>query len=350
MSYSIGSKVRVLHERNGSRQSGTVSLINDENTYDIIYDGNNNEEECGVSLSRLSPVESFELDDLECYTANQLKEFGNVLFRLKDYDAAVNYYRLSLSTLLRPFSFSVGSTVLVQKSPSSYVSGMIADVNDSSDTLLYEVVYDDEQLEDSIEPESRLLLLATTYPDNSSEPTSQTVVPSAAAVVGLSSSSEQSIDPIELQRSIYMNLIRCCLQKPVPTPGWACRYATFAVAITHYNNLHNNSDPEKGRKQLADALYLRCKSFLTASRPQLARIDAIELQTMDPIKATQLLKEIDAFCVKRQKSNRKLAKDVAAWVETAMQIHQSTTSKQVQTNDHINSEEDLDVDFEDEDD
>ena len=178
MSFCIGSKVRVLHERNGSRQRGTVCLINDEEnmvSYDIIYDAHHNEEECGVHPSRLSRLEDFELDNLDCYTANQLKEYGNVLFRLKDYDAAVLYYRSSLSTLLRPFSFSVGSTVLVQKSPSVYVSGMIADESDS----LYEVVYDDEQLEDSSEPECRLVLVATTYPDNSSAPTTQTIVSSS---------------------------------------------------------------------------------------------------------------------------------------------------------------------------
>ena len=340
-------------QSNGSRQRGTVSFINDEEninkTYDIIYDARNgNVEECGVQPSRLSPFEDFELDTSpERRTANQLKEDGNALFRLKDYDAAMSYYQSSLCTLLRPFSFSVGSTVLVQRSPSVYVSGMICDVNDSDS--LYEVVYDDEQQEDSTEPGSRLVSLATAYPDNSSVPITQTVAPSSSSALS-SSPIEQPIDPIELQRSIYMNLTRCCLQKPVPTPGWACKYATLAVAITKYNNNQtNNQDHEKGVKQLADALFLRCKSFLAASRPHLARTDAIELQSLDQPKATQLIKEIDAFLLKRQKSNRKLARDVAEWVETAMQIHQNC--KDTKRNDNLDCEDlDVDVDFEDEED
>ena len=65
------------------------------------------------------------------------------------------------------------------------------------------------------------------------------------------------------------------------------------------------------------------------------------LQPLDRPKADQLLREIDAFCLKRQKSNRKLAKDVAAWVETAMKI----SARAMRAEDV-----DIDMDFDDEED
>jgi hypothetical protein len=64
------------------------------------------------------------------------------------------------------------------------------------------------------------------------------------------------------------------------------------------------------------------------------------LQPLDRPKADQLLREIDAFCLKRQKSNRKLAKDVAAWVETAMKISGAMRAEDV----------DIDMGFDDEED
>ena len=44
------------------------------------------------------------------------------------------------------------------------------------------------------------------------------------------------------------------------------------------------------------------------------------LQSLDPTKAAYINSEVDSFLTRRQKSNRKLTRDVAQWVETAMQI------------------------------
>lgn len=41
---------------------------------------------------------------------------------------------------------------------------------------------------------------------------------------------------------------------------------------------------------------------------------------MDSKKSSELFREIDAFVSKRKKSNRKLARDVAEWVDQAVRI------------------------------
>lgn len=320
-SFSIGSKVRVLgkEERNGQQKLATISLV-DDSSYGIIYDDDC--EEVAVSPSRLSALLPWEHLPLHRYDALELKEFGNALFRIKDYDAAVRYYKASLDVLLRTVKLSVGTTVLVAKSPSEYVSGMIADANASGS---YEVIFDEEELDDeSNVPASRLIVVATNRRESSNH---------------RDDSKEQSeldrTDVVELQRALYMNLARCSFQKQPPLPGWAVRWSTLALAVTLYKQQQSNAGSSNDRttekgdneapssnapKQLADALYLRCKAFIAASRPQFARKDAQVLTQLDSSKADALMKEIDAFCLRRQKSNRKLAKDVASWVETAMKM------------------------------
>ena len=42
--------------------------------------------------------------------------------------------------------------------------------------------------------------------------------------------------------------------------------------------------------------------------------------TLDPKKSRELLQEIENFIIKRNKSNKKLARDVAEWVDKAVQM------------------------------
>lgn len=51
---------------------------------------------------------------------------------------------------------------------------------------------------------------------------------------------------------------------------------------------------------------------------------------MDPPKSRQMIKEIERFLKKRNKSNRKLARDVAEWVDIAVsQSHGGVTVNSV---------------------
>ena len=82
---------------------------------------------------------------------------------------------------------------------------------------------------------------------------------------------------------------------------------------------------EDGRwnKMMGDALYLRGKALLSTWRPKLAKLDAGMLAEFDEGKAGSLARESDAFKAHREKSNKKLSRDIAKWVDTAMTISEN---------------------------
>ena len=55
--------------------------------------------------------------------------------------------------------------------------------------------------------------------------------------------------------------------------------------------------------------------------------DALCLSSLDSKKSSELFREIDAFVSKRKKSNRKLARDVAEWVDQAVRIAAESKEK-----------------------
>jgi hypothetical protein len=58
--------------------------------------------------------------------------------------------------------------------------------------------------------------------------------------------------------------------------------------------------------------------------------DALALETLHPRRSLKMIKEIENFLEKRNKSNRKLARDVAEWVDIAVsQSHGHPTADAV---------------------
>ena len=56
------------------------------------------------------------------------------------------------------------------------------------------------------------------------------------------------------------------------------------------------------------------------------------MDTLDSIKSQEMIKEIESFCKKRNKSNRKLARDVAEWVDMAVNSsHGNETTKPIES-------------------
>ena len=55
------------------------------------------------------------------------------------------------------------------------------------------------------------------------------------------------------------------------------------------------------------------------------------MDTLDSIKSREMIKEIENFCKKRNKSNRKLARDVAEWVDMAVNSSQNKTAKSIES-------------------
>jgi tetratricopeptide (TPR) repeat protein len=105
-SYSLGEKVRVNCSNNRSAHAGIISGCNADKTYDVIYDRKANtlvshsDEELLVHESRISVLLPFEKVGSPSQSAVENKEYGNALFKLKDYDSAIFYYKSALDLIL----------------------------------------------------------------------------------------------------------------------------------------------------------------------------------------------------------------------------------------------------------
>lgn len=104
--FSIGQKVRVNCFKNLSAHLGIISSFNTDKTYDIIYDRKANslisqsDEELSVCESRISAILTFETLSCPSKSALESKEYGNTIFKLKDYDTAISHYKFALDLCL----------------------------------------------------------------------------------------------------------------------------------------------------------------------------------------------------------------------------------------------------------
>lgn len=221
---------------------------------DIIYTTSKleSDEEPSVHSDRITHLLNEELDVKQHADAEVWKNIGNSVFALKDYDAAIVYYKRALSELTgsnsstNGDSFSVGQGVIVSHGDSlDCQTGIISDINDA----VADVMFDDTEVEEETEiPFKRLTHLA------------------------------RGLKNILLQRSIYMNLARSVLKQE--QKGWAIKYSSIALAIAHHLEvLVSSNDSDEGdvklsesevNKFLADGYYLRGKALLQAHRPKFA--------------------------------------------------------------------------------
>lgn len=355
----IGEYIRVIDVSEKLSRVGIVSYIHENQSkpqYDIIFDHNGvDNEETNVIESRIQKLQPFETNiHPNIYPSNdpfQIKEFGNSLFALKDYESAAKYYKYALKLLKQMNTLAMGSNVLVvSKSSFADISiGMVSAVlkNDSViGATTYEIVYDNDDEEEDQEGVSidRLTVLRQPTHNNNSSSSSNR------------SSGNNSVDEWQLQRSLYLNLSKCCIKSNAP--GWAVKWSSMAIATTQFI-IQNNSDRASSsssssngltqlHKQLADAYYVRAFAYLTAGRPNLASRDGTALAVYDTTRSQSVLAEVDTFLTQRRQLNRRLARDVAQWVDTAMSLSQSKaqshTVKGTGMNTHIDdahSTEDL---------
>ena len=68
------------------------------------------------------------------------------------------------------------------------------------------------------------------------------------------------------------------------------------------------------------ALYLRCKAHIIEGHLSVARRDISRAATLDPSQkaVAALARDVERRINRRQKSDRKLAKEIGKWVSTAM--------------------------------
>ena len=111
--FSVGERVRITSLHNSTRNRAMIACCNSnstsgtsDNVYDVLYDsmkdcfGKRIDEELSVKQSRIEVLQSFEAFSLSAQSSSQKKEYGNILFKLRDFDAAVIYYKSALDSLL----------------------------------------------------------------------------------------------------------------------------------------------------------------------------------------------------------------------------------------------------------
>jgi hypothetical protein len=301
--YHVGTHVRVSVTNGEEKETrkalvATATAATDCEMYDVIFADNTNglpREEGDVPLSRICAVEPFELESNGLYSASEMKDNANVLFAKKDYASAAGLYKEALKQLSDSNKLSIGSNVLVASSSANgpagdLRTGCIGDIENGH----YSVIYDDGSDDEDMVPSDRIVFLSTAAEER------------------------------ELQRSIYLNLCRCSMKKRVH--GWAVKWASYALGVTQYILENDKYDPPF-LKKLADGLYLRGRSFLSANRPNLARIDAENLKELDSARASSLLRDIETHKERQRKLNKKLAVNVAQWVQTAMETNSKIQSE-----------------------
>ena len=322
MSFTVGQEVRLslLHPQLGpySSRGYTIATINhDDGTFDLIATLKGSEDEDGVVSHRIAPLEPFE-EGGGGASALDLKVQGNALFKRSDYVCAISSYNRSLARLKELFgSVSVGSEVLVKRDDGcGFTGAMVSDLSD--DATLCDVIYDEdeegeEEEEEGVNIAERVISLA----------------PAGLLVPGSGGSSEGE-GALELQTALYLNLSKCCHK--LRRLGWAVRYSSLVIAALQRRR-SDGYGGDSGRKRLADALGVRCRSLLQCGRPQLAQRDAElmgEVLTLpsEVERARALHEEVQRYRQRKQREDRRLARDVAQWVDTAMKRSEEVQQQQ----------------------
>lgn len=255
----IGQHVRVTSKDGNTSFTGMISAVNsEESTYDIFIDDavEGEEEEISVPLSRIRPLEGFELGDIKLFSLSELKAHGNTLFGLKDYCTASKFYQQAIQKSSKMCNISLGCNVVVLQHSDlpkgmTCVDGIISDsdVNDNNEEV-FEVMLSNQSELYGVKL-SQLIPLP------------------------------QDRESLILLRSIYLNLARCNMKRN--HKGWTAHHASVAVAISEVlmSDLRDKGSAEtddvdrskeflETNQLLADALYFRAKAFIAAARPGLA--------------------------------------------------------------------------------
>lgn len=256
--FAVGQTVRVLceSEETSYRRLGMIACVN-LNSVDVLL--NNGVEMDDIPFDRVRQLETFELQyttregrrGILDFTPLELKEHGNILFGLMDYDRAAEIYMTALDILSPKEKLrGIGAEVVLLTQPQSmhYVTGMIVGEEDGSIEVEYDNCY-------PFEPSNVIAKeMIVTY-----------IAPEEKRLTATPSPFSNR----RLQRSLCMNLSRCCMKRQ--RPGWAVRWVNIAMALTR--SMKNEVDP-KAQQELAkfsrDECFIRCKALISANKLDLA--------------------------------------------------------------------------------
>ena len=205
MDWSIGQKVGVF---NGSVFIiGLISFVGEDQKVDVIY--NDDSEESNISNDRIRALFDFEMNHFcDNRSANTIKEDGNKLFTKKDYIAAERQYKKALESILKPISIGSSCIIIPQEPSGVFRTGIISDVSGGK---LFEVLFDEIYVDSAG-------LKNGSFTSEEPEVCEERLVSIA-----------DKSDDCNLQRILYGNLAKCCVQ--LKKKGWAVRYATLSIEL-----------------------------------------------------------------------------------------------------------------------
>jgi len=286
----IGQKCRVIC--NFMSRRALISDLEERDLCSVVYCDEVAgfvQEESNIPISRISSLEEFEKRPVTA--PEECKQAGNKLFQQKDYCAASEFYRRGIMALQRPIS--VGAQVAVYS-------------DDLRDCTIGSVDFEDEQGMWQIETADG----------------KEIVLPSDALLVLPDIANTE----IGLLRACLLNLAKA--SEKLGRHGWGVRNAgqAFAVALLSCGSFSDRDTPADERasaeKTVLDSITLRVQALLAASRPGLAMSDVEVLESMcsGHERAKVLRTQVETFRKQRKMTNKKLARNVAAWVEESMRV------------------------------
>jgi len=306
----IGSKVRVRNINDDNKRISTIAIIyENNNTFDLTDEDN-------VDIKRISKLEDFELENVIIFNALNEKENGNKLFSLKDYNAAINRYKRSLILLDEMNKISIGCEVLVESIDDyqNYRSAIISDIiNNNFYDLIYDESFDNNDNNDNDNNNKNL--------QNEESNVSHLRIYNIASPLLSLSTANNTDNTLNIQKAVLMNIAKCYFQ--TNKYGLAIKYISIYLAIINLIE-HNNDNViiEDEKKKKSDALWIKAKCFLQSGRPNISKKIVKKLSKYDKQRSDSLIIEIEKFILKRNKENKHLAKEIATWVDHAMNINE----------------------------
>ena len=223
------------------------------------------------------------------------KERGDALLKLKDQSAAIPCYEMALQLSSQ---VQIGSTVLVRKGTAGIA---VAEVDCMEDDTI-DVTFVESQDEASIRTDEVALAASLLHSD--------------------------------LQTRILLNLGRCLMQlaevdnaslaRPLAYRERAC--LAFSLVLRLVTVDEDEPPAEQTRSKHAhSALLLRSQAYAATGKLKLATADANRLlkEAPDSRGAKKWRKTLEGRLAQHRKADKKLAKSMSRWVQTAMQTSES---------------------------
>ena len=340
--WNVGSMVRAPYGEKHCRRAVIATLNEQEETAEVLFDASsssflqlqssflvdstgkqkeesndsNNEEEITavVNFQTLTALHPWEEASLEATTnapaisAHEWKERGDMLLQhTRDPIAAVSCYQKALHLTCAPNSLRklqlIGSTILVIEGGHCVAAEVDCQEEDDDDTCRLDVT-----------------MLA-----NGEEKT----IPLAAARLVVRISQDR------FQERALLNLARCCLQLAKVSQSsshqgqsaflhHAVFVCTLAFAVHEVNSCNDDAAPMN--KTAITALLLRSQAQEQRGKLHHARVDMqrVLILQKDHPGAKRSLKRLKKRYLAQARGNRRLARDVSQWVQTAVSCNNGT--------------------------